>query len=104
LEYDHKKHETNGPRGSQYAQMLWKSTTSVGFGYAGAYVVARYCADAKAIPLAEFPKPPAKSVNAFGLNVCPKTGCSVCPTPVPGLGYNNCYNDRALKYVNDLRK
>lgn len=80
--------------------MLWKSATKVGFGYAGAYVVARYCADAKA----EYPKPPAKSVPAFALNVCPSTGCPTCPTPVPGLGYNNCYNTRALKYVNDLRK
>ena len=83
--------------------MLWKSSTTVGFGYAGAFVVARYCADAKAKPLSEYPKPPAKNISAYALNVCPLSGCKTCPTPVPGLGYNNCYNDRALKYVNDLR-
>jgi hypothetical protein len=52
VEYDDVKHATTGPRGRQYAQMLWASSTTVGFGYAGAYVVARYCADAKAKPLA----------------------------------------------------
>jgi len=38
------------------------------------------------------------------LNVCPLGGCAVCPKPIKGLGYNNCYNDKALKYTNDLRK
>jgi hypothetical protein len=106
IEYDTAKHETSGPRGRQYAQLLWKSATKVGFGYAGAYVVARYCADAgtATTPVAEFPKPPAKNISAFALNVCPATGCPVCPLPIVGLGYNNCYNTRALKYTNDLRK
>lgn len=88
--------------------MLWKSSHTVGFGYAGAYLVARYCADPKASPLATYPKPPATGIPAFALNVCPSTGCPSCksspPQKAPGLGYDNCYNDRALKYVNDLRK
>jgi hypothetical protein len=84
--------------------MLWKSATRVGFGYSGAFVVARYCADAKAKPAAEYPKPPKKNLSAYALNVCPIGGCPACPKPVPGLGYNNCYNDRSLLYVNDLRK
>lgn len=51
-----------------------------------------------------YPKPPAKGVTAYALNVCPVGGCEPCPKPVPGLGFNNCYNARALGYVNDLRK
>jgi hypothetical protein len=84
--------------------MLWKSAKYVGFGYSGPYVVARYCTDATAKPLAEFAKPPLENIRAYGLNVCPNTGCVTCPKPVPGLGYNNCYNEKALKYANDLRK
>lgn len=43
-------------------------------------------------------------MSAYGLNVCPLGGCAKCPTPIKGLGYNNCYNTKALKYVNDFRK
>jgi hypothetical protein len=38
------------------------------------------------------------------LNVCPLKGCNECPKPIKGLGYNNCYNDKALVYTNNLRK
>jgi hypothetical protein len=57
--------------------------------------------------------PPEKNISAFGLNVCPISGCPRCKdskgewldksVPVPGLGYNNCFNDRQMEYVNDLR-
>lgn len=34
------------------------------------------------------------------MNVCPEGGCAVCPTPIKGIGYNNCYNDIALTAAN----
>jgi hypothetical protein len=84
--------------------MLWSSAKTVGFGYAGSYIVARYCSDAKA----EYPKPPtsisSKNIPAFGLNVCKVGGCNKCPLPIEGIGYNNCYNTDALEYINNLRK
>lgn len=96
----------SGPRGLQYAQVLWKSSNKVGFGYAGAYVVARYCpnpkADTKKNQYAKYPRPIANNKplgpTAYALNVCPiktedgKGGCLKCP-PIAGLGYNNCFND-----------
>jgi hypothetical protein len=51
--------------------MLWVSATRVGFGYAGRFVVARYCADAKADPKAQYPKPPMDNKDAYAFNVCP---------------------------------
>lgn len=40
------------------------------------------------------------------MNVCPKKGCVGCKEDkaIPGLGYNNCYNDKALTYINGFRK
>jgi len=104
-DYDADNHEVTGSRGYQYASLLWKSSLRVGFGYYGQYVVARYCAkkDTK-IEDTPYPKPPEKGLTAYALNVCPEGGCAKCPTPVKGLGYDNCYNARALKYVNNLRK
>lgn len=105
IDYDPDNHEVTGSRGYQYASLLWKSSVRVGFGYYGQYVVARYCAkkDSK-IEDTPYPKPPEKGLTAYALNVCPENGCAKCPTPVKGLGYDNCYNARALKYVNNLRK
>jgi hypothetical protein len=69
-------------------------------------MVARYCADAKAVPKGIYSPPEKKNVAAYALNVCKLNGCDLCLNnkPIKGLGYNNCYNDRALGYVNGLRK
>jgi hypothetical protein len=57
--------------------MLWKSAATVGFGYAGPYVVARYCADLTASPLSKYPVPPKEAdVVAYGFNVCKVGGCA----------------------------
>lgn len=110
-EFNMDKHYTTGARGIQFAQLLWKSAKTVGFGYSGSYLVARYCSDAEAIPKGTWSPPTEKNIAAYGLNVCPIGGCKGCGTSdkpsnnyIKGLGYNNCYNDRALGYLNGLRK
>lgn len=43
--YDFATHRITGAstRGREFAQLLWKASTQVGFGIAGKYAVARYC-------------------------------------------------------------
>lgn len=91
--YDATAHKITGDqtKAKHYAQLLWRDSTDVGFGIAGAYVVARYCVEGNN---------PLDNVPAYGLNVCPVGGCPACPTPIPGIGYDNCYNDIALDGAN----
>jgi len=35
--------------------------------------------------------------------VCPKGGCEVCPKPIKGLGYDNCFNAKAITAANIKR-
>jgi hypothetical protein len=86
--------EDDAKKAAAYAQLLWRATTEVGFGIAGNFAVARYCAGGNT---------PAGDAAAYALNVCPKDGCAKCPTKIKGLGYDNCYNKRALTAANIKR-
>lgn len=95
-DYDFSSHLITGDetKGKHLAQLLWRASTEVGFGYASNYIVARYCGPGNT---------PLKSVPAYGINVCPLAGCAKCPLPIPGLKYNNCFNDEALLAANIKR-
>lgn len=81
--------------------MVWKSSTEVGFGIFGKFVVAQYCTEGN------FPLTP----STFGVNVC-KTkangGCKTCEkgkdSDIPNLGYSNCFNQRAVDAHNIYRE
>jgi hypothetical protein len=64
-----------------FAQLMWRGTTRVGFGVHEKYVVAWYC------------KSKAELADAASARVNVGTPCS-------GGGYNECYNRLALKYAN----
>lgn len=67
----------------EFTRMIWKSSTTVGFGiHKNRSVVAWYCAKAGNLP---------DNTKAFSENVN-----DVCIVN----GYNKCYNDMALKYHN----
>jgi hypothetical protein len=70
---------------ANFAQMVWKSSSKVGFGVFDKYVVAWYCETAGE------PKNAAKSKLNVG-KICYKHG------------YNRCYNDLALAAHNKMRK
>jgi hypothetical protein len=70
---------------NQFANLVWKSTTRVGFGVKGKWVVAWYC-QTKATPGDSL-----ASKNNIGRQ-CRKSGT------------NSCLNDNQLKAHNDKRK
>jgi hypothetical protein len=70
---------------ANFAQMVWKGTSKVGFGVQGKYVVAWYCEDRGQV------EDPVKAKSNVGI-VCYKHG------------YNRCYNDLALVHINKMRK
>jgi uncharacterized protein YkwD len=82
------------PAAMNYAQLLWRASTEVGFGIAGNFAVARYCVGGNT---------PAGDTAAYAINVCPKGGCAKCPKPIKGLAYQNCFNARALTAANIKR-
>lgn len=81
-----------------FTQMVWKSSTEVGFGVHGKYVVAQYCTEGN-YPL---------SAPTAGVNVCKSKadgGCKECKVgDIDNLGYSNCFNNRAVAAHNVYRE
>lgn len=77
--------EAQKNQSNNFAQMVWKGVTKVGFGVSGKYVVAWYCEEAGVL---ENPNESLKNVG----KVCYKHG------------YNQCYNDLAIAAHNKMRK
>jgi len=76
--------------------MLWKSSTKVGFGIKGKFVLAYYCTVGA--------KDDAKSKD-FKMNICRKDGCKLCTEDKAGkaYGFNKCFNQLGIDKHNIYR-
>lgn len=76
--------------------LLWKSSTLVGFGIKGKFVLAYYCA----------PAAYKDTKKDYKMNVCKKDECKLCTESKDGktkFGYNKCYNKLSLEKHNLYR-